>query len=226
MAVRKTNQNSRSPKLAVQPAGEVSGPPISLLVSTRNKHKVREIRAILGPHFRIFDLSALGEVPVIEETGESFEENATLKAVPISRLCEWWVVGEDSGLEVDALGGAPGVYSARYSGTGATDRRNNALLLKNLEKHRGEDRKARFRCVIVLALAGRKLAAFDGAIEGTINNEPKGRGGFGYDPLFIPYGFRKTFGQLAPAIKNRLSHRAVALEKLRTWSEWKQRPEH
>jgi XTP/dITP diphosphohydrolase len=225
MAVRKPNRESRSPKLAVQPAREMSGPPISLLASTRNQHKVREIRAILGPHFKVFDLSVLGEVPVIEETGETFEENATLKAVPISRLCEWWVIGEDSGLEVDALGGAPGVYSARYSGIGAIDSRNNALLLKNLGNHPGEDRKARFRCVIVLALAGRKLAAFDGAIEGTISNEPKGRGGFGYDPLFIPYGFRKTFGQLAPAIKNRLSHRAVALEKLRNWNGWKQRPE-
>ena len=184
-------------------------------------HKVREIRAILGPSFRVFDLSALAAIPGVEETGETFEDNATLKAVALSQIYEGWVIADDSGLEVDALGGAPGVYSARYSGKEATDAENNALLLKNLENVRGKDRKARFRCVIALARAGHKVAAFSGAVEGIIINQPKGAGGFGYDPLFVPRGFCKTFGQLPAAIKNRLSHRAMALERLREWDGWR-----
>ena len=198
----------------------MSGSLISLLVSTTNMHKIREIRAILGPSFRVSDLSALAATPEIEETGETFEDNATLKAVAVSQIYDGWVIADDSGLEVDALGGAPGVYSARYSGTEATDAGNNALLLKNLENVRGKDRKARFRCVIVLACAGRKLAAFSGAVEGIIANQPKGTGGFGYDPLFVPQGFCETFGQLPAVIKNRLSHRAMALERLREWDGW------
>jgi XTP/dITP diphosphohydrolase len=194
---------------------------ICLLFSTRNMHKVREIRAILGPSFRVFDLSMLAATPEVEETGETFEDNATLKAVALSQIYEGWVIADDSGLEVDALGGAPGVYSARYSGKEATDAENNALLLKNLENVRGKDRKARFRCVIALARAGYQVAAFSGAVEGIITNRPKGAGGFGYDPLFVPRGFCKTFGQLPAAAKNNLSHRAMALERLREWDGWR-----
>ena len=199
----------------------MSGSLISLLVSTRNMHKVREIRAILGPSFRVSDLCALAATPEVEETGETFEDNATLKAVALSQIYEGWVIADDSGLEVDALGGAPGVYSARYSGKEATDTENNAFLLKNLENVRGKDRKARFRCVIALARAGYKVAAFSGAVEGIITNRPKGAGGFGYDPLFVPRGFCKTFGQLPAAAKNNLSHRAMALERLREWDGWR-----
>lgn len=184
-------------------------------------HKVREIRTILGPSFQVCDLCGLAETPEIEESGETFEENATLKAVAVSQIHQGWVIADDSGLEVDALGGAPGVYSARYSGEDATDAANNALLLKNLENVRGKDRKARFRCVIVLARAGRKVAVFSGSVEGIIVNQPKGTEGFGYDPLFIPQGFCETFGQLPAATKNRLSHRALALGKLRDWGGWK-----
>jgi XTP/dITP diphosphohydrolase len=194
---------------------------ISLLVSTRNAHKVREITAILGPSFRVSDLSALSSMPEIAETGDTFEENATLKAVAVSQVSGGWVIADDSGLEVDALGGAPGVYSARYSGRAATDLGNNALLLKNLRHVRGKQRRARFRCVIVLARDGRKLAAFDGAVEGIIGRQPKGSEGFGYDPLFIPEGFCQTFGELPAATKNRLSHRAMALERLREWDGWR-----
>ncbi len=199
----------------------MSGSLISLLVSTRNVHKAREIRAILGPSFRVCDLSALAATPEVEETGETFEDNATLKAVAISQIHDGWVIADDSGLEVDALGGAPGVYSARYSGKGATDGENNALLLKNLENVRGKDRKARFRCVIALARAGHKVAAFSGTVEGTIINQPKGAGGFGYDPLFVPQGHCETFGQLPAETKNRLSHRAMALKGLRDWGGWR-----
>jgi XTP/dITP diphosphohydrolase len=169
----------------------------------------------------VFDLSMLAATPEVEETGETFEDNATLKAVALSQIYEGWVIADDSGLEVDALGGAPGVYSARYSGKEATDAENNALLLKNLENVRGKDRKARFRCVIALARAGYQVAAFSGAVEGIITNRPKGAGGFGYDPLFVPRGFCKTFGQLPAAAKNNLSHRAMALERLREWDGWR-----
>jgi XTP/dITP diphosphohydrolase len=196
--------------------------PISLLVSTRNVHKLCEIRAILGSSFCVSDLSRLAEMPEIEETGETFEGNATLKAIAVSQIYDGWVIADDSGLEVDALGGAPGVYSARYSGKGATDAENNALLLKNLENVGGTNRSARFRCVIVLARDGRKFAVFNGSVEGTIANQARGVGGFGYDPLFVPQGFLETFGQLPPTTKNRLSHRAMALEKLRDWNGWRQ----
>lgn len=191
-----------------------------LLVSTRNAHKIGEIRAILGPDFAVCDLSSLPDMPEVEETGTTFEENATLKAVAASMLFEGWVIADDSGLEVDALGGAPGVYSARYAGPQAEDGDNNALLLKNLDGVDGGERSARFRCVIVLARAGRKLAAFAGVVEGVIVNEHKGGGGFGYDPLFVPEGYHETFGQLPAQVKNSLSHRAKALAKLRDWRGW------
>lgn len=191
-----------------------------LLVSTRNAHKIGEIRAILGPDFAVSDLSSLPDMPEVEETGTTFEENATLKAVAASMLFEGWVIADDSGLEVDALDGAPGVYSARYAGPQAVDADNNTLLLRNLEGVRGKERSARFRCVIVLARAGRKLAAFAGAVEGVIVNQHKGGGGFGYDPLFVPEGYCETFGQLPAEVKNSLSHRAKALAKLRDWRGW------
>lgn len=191
-----------------------------LLVSTRNAHKIGEIRAILGPDFVVYDLSILPDMPEVEETGATFEENATLKAVAASMLFEGWVIADDSGLEVDALGGAPGVYSARYAGPQAVDADNNTLLLRNLEGVRGKERSARFRCVIVLARAGRKLAAFAGAVEGVIVNQHKGGGGFGYDPLFVPEGYCETFGELPAEVKNSLGHRAKALAKLRDWRGW------
>jgi XTP/dITP diphosphohydrolase len=191
-----------------------------LLVSTRNTHKVTEIRTILGPDFEVFDLTQFPDMPDVEETGTTFEDNATLKAVAASLHFDGWVIADDSGLEVDALDGAPGVYSARYAGTQGDDASNNALLLKNLTSVRGKDRSARFRCVIVLARAGRKLAAFSGAVEGTLIDEPRGGGGFGYDPLFVPDGHSETFGQLPAEVKNSLSHRALALQKLRDWRGW------
>ncbi len=193
---------------------------IPLLVSTRNRHKLREIRTILGARFEVSDLSILPTMHEVEETGTSFEENADLKAVAASQLFEGWVIADDSGLEVDALGGSPGVYSARYAGETASDSENNALLLKNLKEVPEKKRRARFRCVIVLARAGRKLAAFSGVVEGLIASSPRGGEGFGYDPLFIPDGFSETFGELPVATKNRLSHRARALNQLRAWGGW------
>jgi XTP/dITP diphosphohydrolase len=194
--------------------------PIPLLISTRNPYKLREIRTILGDSFEVSDLSILPTMHEVEETGTSFEENAELKAVVASQLFEGWVIADDSGLEVDALGGAPGIYSARYAGEAASDSENNTLLLKHLEQIPEHQRRARFRCVIVLARAGRKLAAFSGVVEGLIASSPRGVEGFGYDPLFTPKGFSQTFGDLPVATKNRLSHRARALSQLREWRGW------
>jgi XTP/dITP diphosphohydrolase len=191
-----------------------------LLVSTRNPHKLREIRTILGDPFEVSDLSILPTMHEVEETGTSFEENAELKAVAAAQLFEGWVIADDSGLEVDALGGAPGVYSARYAGDAASDSENNTLLLKNLAEVLEQERQARFRCVIVLARAGRKLAAFSGVVEGLIASCVRGVEGFGYDPLFMPDGFSQTFGELPVATKNRLSHRGRALDQLRVWGGW------
>ena len=192
----------------------------TLLVSTRNAHKVAEIREILGSTFEVLDLSTISGVGEVEETGVTFEENATLKALAVSGHFDGWVIADDSGLEVDALDGAPGVWSARFSGDGATDASNRALLLEKLEGVRGKDRSARFRCVIVLARAGRKFAAFGGSVEGVIINQEKGAGGFGYDPLFVPEGHCETFAQLGADVKNALSHRARALAGLLAWSGW------
>jgi len=200
---------------------DTESPAIPLLVSTRNAHKVGEIRAILGPRFHVCDLGALPDMPDVEETGATFEENAGLKALAASVRFDGWVIADDSGLEVDALDGAPGVLSARYAGRQSDDHGNNSLLLRNLDGIRGKARSARFRCVIVLAKNGEKWGAFSGAVEGTIINAPRGAGGFGYDPLFVPEGYCETFAQLGTETKNSLSHRARALQGLVGWDGWK-----
>ena len=188
----------------------------ALVIATHNQHKTEEIREILGPYFsQIADLTEHPEIPPADETGVTFEENASIKALEASQLLGPGVsvLSDDSGLEVDALDGAPGVYSARYSGEGATDASNRTKLLEELAKvgARGKERSARFRCTMVLASGGEKLAVFDGKVEGTIINEEKGDGGFGYDPIFVPEGYCETFGQLSSQVKNQQSHRARAL---------------
>jgi XTP/dITP diphosphohydrolase len=189
-----------------------------LVIATHNAHKTSEFRALLGPAWQVEDLSAHPQLPVPEETGATFEENATLKALSAATLLgpEVLVVADDSGLEVDALEGRPGIYSARYAGPGAGDRGNLEKVLSELAASgiRGKERSARFRCVLVLACENAKLAAFDGTVEGILANEPKGEGGFGYDPAFIPEGHCETFGQLPAEVKNGLSHRARALSGL------------
>lgn len=187
----------------------------ALLVATGNSHKTGEIRTMLGSGYAVSDLSAHPDLPEVEETGTTFLENATLKAVEISKLVDGLVLSDDSGLEVDVLNGEPGVYSARYSGEPCNDTANNAKLLQALEGE--EDRSARFRCVMVLAQDGILLASFDGAVEGRIIGELRGEGGFGYDPLFVPDGYEQTFAELGGEIKNKLSHRARALEQAAHW---------
>jgi XTP/dITP diphosphohydrolase len=186
-----------------------------LIVATRNPHKTHEIQRILGAAFTVRDLSAHPETPETVESGKTFQENAVLKATAASRQLPGLVVADDSGLEVDALRGAPGIYSARYAGQNATDRQNIDKLLAELARIERAKRSARFRCVIALAREGKLLETFEGVVEGVIVDAPRGRSGFGYDPVFTPRGFCKTFGQLSPSEKDRVSHRARALEKLR-----------
>ena len=190
-----------------------------LLVATRNSHKTAEIRAILGDGWEVTDLQAHPEVISPEETATTFAGNAAIKAVAASRIFPGIVLSDDSGIEADALGGAPGVYSARYAGEHATDADNRVKLLRELETAgaRGKQRTGRFRCVMALAENGEVLGTFDGAVEGIIINEEKGEGGFGYDSLFVPDGYCETFGQLPAETKNSLSHRGRALEKVREY---------
>lgn len=184
-----------------------------LLVATKNAHKTAEIRAMLGPAWEIEDLNAHPEVPAPEETGTTFAENAAIKAVAASQLFPGLVLSDDSGLEVDALGGAPGVMSARYAGPGATDADNRARLLRELAATEATDEAhtARFRCVMALAREGEVLATFDGTVEGVIIGDEKGEGGFGYDSLFVPEEHGSTFGELSAKVKNFISHRARAM---------------
>ena len=186
-----------------------------LLLATRNPHKTREFAEILGENFVVRDLAEELDLPVIQETGSTFAENAILKAVATSRQFHELVVADDSGLEVDALNGAPGVYSARYAGN-VSDSENVAKLLAELEKHPNDrPRSARFRCVLALAREGRVLGTFEGAVEGIIVKRPRGSDGFGYDPVFQPTGWNRTFAEISPAEKNRISHRARAIQLLR-----------
>jgi XTP/dITP diphosphohydrolase len=188
---------------------------IELVVATRNRHKKREIQHILGPDFMVRDLADT-EVPKIRENGTSFEENAKLKALAASRHLPGLVIGDDSGLEVDALGGAPGVYSARYAGANATSREKIDKLLRELARvgATGDGCRARFRCVVALASNGDLLGAFEGTVEGRVTDKARGDAGFGYDPIFVPDGFEQTFGELPAQLKNAISHRAKAIRAL------------
>ena len=186
---------------------------IELVVATRNRHKTREIQHILGPKFKVNDLGSHPDVPEIRESGMSFEENAKLKALAASRQLPALVIADDSGLEVDALGGAPGIYSARYAGANATSRDKIDKLLRELARVRatGDGRRARFRCVVALACNGDLLGIFEGTVEGRITDTARGDSGFGYDPIFVPDGFQQTFGELPMEVKNNISHRAKAI---------------
>lgn len=193
----------------------------ALLIATHNSHKTAEMREILGDLFsEIEDLSSFPDLTPPEETGTTFAENAVIKALAASQLRPTrFVLADDSGLEVDALGGAPGVYSARYAGPAATDADNRAKLLHELGGVLASARTARFRCSLAIARSGTVLAQFDGTVEGLIASAATGEGGFGYDPIFCPDGYTESFGQLPSTVKNALSHRGRALEKFREWVE-------
>jgi XTP/dITP diphosphohydrolase len=189
-----------------------------LVIATRNAHKTREIQHILGPEFTVRDLRTYSAISEIPEIGISFEENASLKAVAVSQRLPDLVIADDSGLEVDALGGAPGVYSARYAGIKASEKEKIDKLLRELASVGAikDARRARFRCVLALACKGNLLGSVEGVVEGRIADKARGSGGFGYDPIFIPKGFQQTFGELPAEVKNTISHRAKAIRRLAT----------
>jgi XTP/dITP diphosphohydrolase len=182
-----------------------------LVIATRNRHKLDEIKAILDqPTLHLLSSFDFPDVPDVEETGNTFEENAALKARALAAATGLWAMGDDSGLEVDALGGAPGVYSARYAGLPAVDyAANNRKLLAALAGH--TNRRARFRTVLALAAPDGRLFTVEGTCPGVIADAPRGDGGFGYDPLFIPDGASVAFAEMPAAEKNRISHRGRAL---------------
>ena len=185
-----------------------------LLIATKNAHKTAEIRAILGAAWDVSDLTMHPEVPAPDETGATFEENARIKAEAASRIFPGVVLSDDSGLEVDALGGEPGVHSALYAGTHGDDAANRTRLKRELLVCGAtQPWRARFRCTMAIAQAGRTLAVCDGRVEGRVISDERGGGGFGYDSMFIPDGHEETFGVLSPDVKNGLSHRARALAK-------------
>ena len=230
----------------------------TLLIATRNAHKVGEIQSILGAPFQFLTLNDFSDAPKVVEDADTFAGNATKKAVELARwlsaagasrltphASRFFVLADDSGLEVDALGGAPGVHSARFAaldrsadGSSASspenspDADNNAKLLRLLKDMPPEKRTGRFRCVIALVPvpSGKVESAspvclvdefeahtFDGACAGRIQFSASGHGGFGYDPLFVPDGFTQSFSELGEDVKNKLSHRAKALEKLKVY---------
>ena len=183
-----------------------------IVLATRNKGKIAELEALLaGFGLTVLGLDSFPDIGEIEETGSTFAENAALKARTVAQATGLVALADDSGLAVDALDGAPGVYSARYSPEG-DDRSNNRLLIANLQGV--DNRAAQFVCVIALARQGKLLGTFRGAIEGRIVDDPRGANGFGYDPHFFHEPFGCTFGEAAPDRKMRISHRAQALDAM------------
>ncbi len=208
----------------------------TLLIATRNAHKVREICQILSHNLEYRTLNDYPGAPAVVEDADTFEGNARKKSVELARWLaslpervsagEFYVLADDSGLEVDVLQGRPGVYSARFAAAegapadgNSPDAANNAKLLRLLKDTPAEKRAARFRCVLALTEiargAVRQTIVEDGACEGRIAFAPSGKNGFGYDPLFVPQGYSQSFAELGEEVKNTLSHRARALEKLR-----------
>ena len=189
----------------------------SLLLGTRNPGKIHEIKLILGDlALELCSLQQFENVEVAEENADTYAENAIAKARFYARETRMLALADDSGLEVEALAGAPGVLSARYAGEDATDADRRELLLTELAKTGGHNRRARFVCAIAIAsVDGEVLNVSEGICEGTITFAPRGDSGFGYDPLFVPDGYNQTFAELADEVKNRISHRARALIKLR-----------
>ena len=193
----------------------MSNPPV-LVLATRNAHKVQELRELLAP--LELELKTLADFPQAVDVAEdafTFAENAEKKAVEQARALRHWTLGEDSGLVVDALGGAPGPRSARFAGPQATDEQNNRKLLAELEGVPEEKRTAAYVCHVVVAdPQGQVQARSEARCRGRITTSPRGTAGFGYDPLFEIVEYHRTFGQLGPLVKQRLSHRARAVERL------------
>jgi XTP/dITP diphosphohydrolase len=190
----------------------------SLVIASRNAKKRREIEDLLAPHhIEVLSVTDFPEVPEVVEDGTTFAENAAKKATQTARQLHRWVLGEDSGLMVDALHGAPGVYSARFSGDGATDEKNNAKLMSELANVPDEKRGAQYLCHAAISdPTGTIRLTVEATCRGRIIREPRGSNGFGYDPYFLIPEYHLTFGELSSTVKQHLSHRARAFERLVT----------
>ncbi len=187
-----------------------------ILIATTNDGKVKELQNFLADlNMRVYGLSDFPEITEPVETGESFAENAALKAVFYALHTKIWSLADDSGLEVDALGGAPGIFSARYGGKGAGDEEKIGKILRELEQTSDEERRARFVCAMAISdETGDVKFIAEGVCSGKIALSASGTNGFGYDPIFIPDGFEQTFGELSGEIKQKISHRARAIAKI------------
>ena len=191
-----------------------------IVIATRNAKKFKEIKRLFrGSGLKVLSLNKFSNIPDVVEDGKRFEDNAVKKALTVSSHTERLVLADDSGLEVHSLGGEPGVFSARYAGPKKDDRRNNLKLLRVLKNKSLKKRKARFRCAAAIADKGRLIKAVEGISKGRIGIRMEGKTGFGYDPVFIPNGYKKTFAALGPRIKDRLSHRAKAVRKAKRFIE-------
>ncbi|MFC1703904.1 XTP/dITP diphosphatase [Candidatus Omnitrophota bacterium] len=190
---------------------------MELVVATRNKKKLKELKELLSDlSLDIISLSDFPRAPLIEEDGTTFDQNAIKKAATIALYTGKLTMGEDSGLEVKALGNKPGVYSARFAGEDATDKKNNLKLLRALRKIPLKKRGARYRCSVALADRHGLISVVSGSCQGVIGFRSKGKAGFGYDPLFIIEKYNKTFAQLGESVKHTMSHRGRALKKIRS----------
>ncbi len=184
-----------------------------IIFATKNPHKVAEVRFILkGYGLQICSMDEVLDIPDIEESGQTFEENALLKAHAVFERTQGWCLADDSGLEVDVLNGSPGIYSARFAGTPGDYSANNRKLLELMKDIPDSQRGAQFRCVV--AIVGPNFSTtVEGIVRGHIVHKPRGRKGFGYDPLFIPKGYQQTFAEMDETRKNQISHRAIAFRK-------------
>ena len=189
---------------------------LEIVISSRNKEKKRELKALLkGLKIKVLDLNDFQAAPKVEEKGKTFEENAAAKALKIASFTKRLTIADDSGLEVEALGGRPGIYSARFAGENTTYEVNNRKLLRALGGIPKPKRRAKFVCVIAIADKNKLVGLVRGECIGRITFEPKGKNGFGYDPVFFSPKYNKTFAQLSSKEKNSISHRGRALRKAR-----------
>ena len=189
----------------------------TIAIATQNENKKKEIAEILKniPGILLRGVEEFPFLPEVEEDGNSFRENAIKKATTIAMACNTWAMADDSGLEIDALNGRPGIYSSRYAGPNAADEKNIEKVLSELRGVPKEKRTARFLCSIALASPHQLLFVVEGHCEGFITEDPRGRGGFGYDPIFYVPDYNHTFAELNPLTKNSISHRAKALDQFK-----------
>jgi XTP/dITP diphosphohydrolase len=196
---------------------------MEIVLATTNLHKIREFKDLfkaLLPHLELLTLRQFPDYVPPEETGTTFRENALLKAEHAAKQLGKWALADDSGLVIPSLNGEPGVYSSRYAGLEATDKENCDKVLRNLEPFPNrEDRSAHYECCLVLANPESVVKSVEGICEGYLLAEPRGRNGFGYNPLFVKNDYEKTFAELDDSVKNRISHRRKALERLLAFLE-------